>query len=136
MTHKRRLKGKKGVSITFSLDMNLTVTKEAFLSDPKNKQRFIDFLGAKLTNQGCQVFYDQADADILIVQKTIESASPMDTVLIGDDTDLLVLLFHHLPQHGKDIFFASDCKKNTKGRVWNIKEVRAKLGTFLCIFKM
>ena len=54
--------------------MNLTVTKEAFLSDPKNKQRFIDFLGAKLTNQGCQVFYDQADADLLIVQKTIESA--------------------------------------------------------------
>ena len=62
MTHKRRLKGKKGVSITFSLDMNLTVTKEAFLSDPKNKQRFIDFLGAKLTNQGFQVFYDQAGA--------------------------------------------------------------------------
>ena len=56
MTHKRRLKGKKGVSITFSLDMNLTVTKEVFLSDSKNKQQFIDFLGTILTNQGCQVF--------------------------------------------------------------------------------
>ena len=31
MTHKRRLKGKKGVSVTFSLDMSLSVTKEAFL---------------------------------------------------------------------------------------------------------
>ena len=132
MTHKRCLKGKKGVSITFSLDMNLTVTKEAFLCDPKNKQRFIDFLGTKLTNQGCQVFYDQADADLLIVQKTIESASSMDTVLIGDDTDLLVLLLHHLPQQNKDVFFASDRKKNTKGRVWNIKEVKTKLGTFVC----
>ena len=108
--------------------MNLTVTKEAFLSDSKNKQQFIDFLGTKLTNQGCQVFYDEADAD----QKAIELASSMDTVLIGDDTDLLVLLLHHLPQHGKDIFFASDRKKNTKGRVWNIKEVQAKLGTFMC----
>ena len=28
------------------------------------------------------------------------------------------------------IFFTSDRKKNTK--MWNIKEVRAKLGTFLC----
>ena len=56
----------------------------------------------------------------------------MDTVLIRDDTDLLVLLLHHVPQHGKDIFFASDCKKNTKGRVWNIKEVKAKLGSFVC----
>ena len=111
--------------------MNLTVTKEAFLGDPKNK-RFIDFLGAKLTNQGCQVFYDQADADLLIVQKAIESASSMDTVLIGDDTDLLVLLLHHLPKYGKHIFSTLDRKKNTKGRVWNIKEVQAKLGTFMC----
>ena len=79
--------------------MNLTVTKEVFLSDSKNKQQFIDFLGTKLTNQGCQV------ADLLIVKKAIESASSMDTVLIGDDTDLLVLLLHHLPQYGKDIFF-------------------------------
>ena len=103
MTHKRRLKGKKGVSITFSLDMNLTVTKEVFLSDSKNKQQFIDFLGTKLTNQGCQDFYDEADADLLIVQKAIESASSMDTVLIGDDTDLLVLLLHHLPQYGNSL---------------------------------
>ena len=121
MTHKRRLKGKKGVSITFSLDMNLTVTKEVFLSDSKNKQQFIDFLGTKLTNQGCQVFYDKADADLLIVQKAIESASSMDTVLIGDDTDLLVLLLHHLPQHGKDIFFASDCKKKEKDECGTLK---------------
>ena len=63
MTHKCCLKGKKGVSITFSLDMILTVTKEVFLSDSKNKQQFIDFLGTILTNQGCQVFYDKADAD-------------------------------------------------------------------------
>ena len=126
MTHKRRLKGKKGVSITFSLDMNLTVTKEVFLSDSKNKQQFIDFLGTKLTNQGCQV------PDLLIVKKAIESASSMDTVLIGDDTDLLVLLLHHLPQYGKDIFFTSDRKENTNGQVWNIREVRAKFGTFLC----
>ena len=132
MTHKRSLKGKKGVSVTFSLDMSLSVTKEAFLSDPKNKQQFIDFLGTKLTNQGSHVFHDQADADLFIVQKAIESAESMDTVFIGDDTDLLVVLLHHMPPHSKNIFFASDCKKNTKGRVWNIKEVQAKLGTFVC----
>ena len=40
MTHKCCLKGKKGVSLTFSLDMSLSVTKEAFFSDPKNKKTF------------------------------------------------------------------------------------------------
>ena len=91
MTHKRRLKGKKEVSVTFSLDMSLSVTKEAFLSDTKNKQQFIDFLGTRLTNQGCRVFHDQADADLFIVQKAIESA----------DTDLLILLLYHMPPHSK-----------------------------------
>ena len=43
------------------------------------------------------------DADLSIVQKAIESASSMDTVLIGDDTDLLVLLLHHLPQYGNSL---------------------------------
>ena len=86
------------------------------------KQTAIHFLGARLTSQGCRVFHDQADADLFIVQKAFESA----------DTDLLILLLHHMPPHSKNIFFASDCKKNTKGRVWNIKEVQAKLGTFVC----
>ena len=36
-----------------------------------------------------------ADADLLIVQKAIESAQSMDTVLVGDNTDLLVLLIYH-----------------------------------------
>ena len=74
MTHKRSLKGKKGVSVTFSLDMSLSITKEACLSDPKNKQQFIDFLGARFTSQGCHVFHDQADVDLFIVQMAIESA--------------------------------------------------------------
>ena len=103
----------KGVSISFSLDMSL--------SDPKNKQKFIDFLGTKLTNQGCQVFYDKADADLLIVQKIIKSATSMNTVLIGEDTDLLSLLIHHMPSHSKEILFASDLKKDTKGRIWNMR---------------
>ena len=33
---------------------------------------------------------------------------------------------------GKDILFTSDRKKSTKRQVWNIKEVKAKLGSFLC----
>ena len=57
----------------------------------------------------------------------------MDAVLIGDDTDLsyFVLMLYHLPEYDKDVFFASDCKKITKGQVWNIKEVKTKIGTFV-----
>ena len=109
MTHRRRSKGKKGVGVSFTLDMNLTITKDAFLSNHTNKQHFIQLLGEKLTNQGCKVFHDKGDADLLIVKKAIQSAASMDTVLVGDDTDLLVLLISHTSLDAShDIFFASE----------------------------
>jgi len=86
----RRSKGKKGVSVSFSLEMNLTVTKEVFLNDSKNKQRFVTFLGEELQKNGCSVFFDQGDADVQIVKKALEIAKEVDTVLIGDDTDLFL----------------------------------------------
>ena len=43
----------------------------------------------------CQVYHSTADADLLIVNKAVESSRSMDSMLVGDDTDLLVLLFYH-----------------------------------------
>ena len=40
MTHRRRSKGKKGVSVSFTQDMSLTVTKDIFLNDPTNNASF------------------------------------------------------------------------------------------------
>ena len=34
------------------------------------------------------------DADVLIVQTTVASAQTKHNILVGDDTDLLVLLLH------------------------------------------
>ena len=132
MTHRRRSKGKKGVSVSFTQDMSLTVTKDIFLNDPTNKQCFIQMLGEKLANEGCKVFHDPADADLLFVKKAVESALSIDTALVGDDTDLLVLLIFHASLSNKDIFFHSDRKTNSKSRVWNIKEVKSGLGSFTC----
>ena len=115
MTHKRRSKGKNGVCISFDRDMNLTVPKEVFLSNSQNKQRFINFLGETLEVLGCTVFHDSADADLLIVQKAVESASSMETVLVGDDTDLLVLLIHHVPLESKDISLHLNIRRIQRG---------------------
>ena len=64
--------------------------------------------------------------------KTIESAENIDTVLIGEDTDLLVLLLYHAKCQHKKIFFMPESKKSSKVRIWNIKESKEKLGTFMC----
>ena len=38
MTHRRRAKGKKGSTVSFTLEISLTITKENYLIDLLNKQ--------------------------------------------------------------------------------------------------
>ena len=52
-------------------------------------------LSRDLQQANCQVYQSTADADLLIVNKAVESSRTMDTMLVGDDTDLLVLLCYH-----------------------------------------
>ena len=124
MTHMRRCKGKQGVTITFTKDMNLAVTKEVFLSNKNNKQRFITMLGEELEANHCTVFHGAGDADCLIVEKVMETAVDNDVVLVGDDTDLLVLLLHQASEGNHVIYFAPEPKRNAKSRIWNIKIVK------------
>ena len=98
-----------------------------------NKQNFLKQLGDDLQATGCQIFYASSDADVLIAQKTIESASVQDSVLVGDDTDLIVLLLYHSNPTGKGLFFAPEPKKNAKQRVWDLKQAKRDIGPFVCI---
>ena len=65
--------------------------KVNFLANNINKQQFIYMLGSYLEKK-CKVYHAPGDADVLIVQKTVELSTMMDTVLVGDDTGILVLL--------------------------------------------
>ena len=56
------------------------------------------------------MYYSPGDADVMIVQKVAESATVTDTALVGDDTDLLVLLCYHACLNSHVIFFKSEQK--------------------------
>ena len=101
------------MSVSFTPDMILTMSKEAFLHVPSNKQKLISMIGEELKKHGCHIHHDRADADLQIVQRTIQLASMTDTVLVGDDTDLLVLLLYHASHTKHEIYFAPDPKKNS-----------------------
>ena len=130
MTHRRRTKGKKGPTVSVTKEMRLTVSKDSFLSDLQNKQHFVELLGQHLENAGCAVFHATSDADVLIVQKAVESAEVQDTVLVGDDTDLLVLSLHH-EKPSQNLYLAPQPKRNAKARIWDIKQVKNDLGPFI-----
>ena len=113
MVHQRRAKGHAIVTVTFTEDMKLSMKKANFLANSVNKQQFINMLGSYLQKK-CKVYRALGDADVLIVQKAVESARVVDTVLIGDDTNLLVLLCYHASLHSHNIFLKPETKKNAQ----------------------
>ncbi len=58
---------------------------------------------------------------MLIIQTAVASARKKDTVVVGDDTDLLTMLVHHA-EDAHELFFAQKPKQTTqKPRIWSLK---------------
>ena len=74
----------------------LNCNKEVLLSNSSNKQAFIKLLANSLATDEHNVQHCRDDADITIVLQTLLLANSVHTVLVGDDTDLLVLLLHYV----------------------------------------
>lgn len=93
----------------------------------------MSYLSDKLKTAECITDHAKHDADVLIVQTSIASSRTKDTVLVGDDTDLLVLLLHHVDLNAQELFLAPEPKKTTKTRqIWCIKQIKELLGPKVC----
>ena len=69
----------------------------------------------------------------MIVQMAVQSAKSTTTVLVGDDTDLLVLLCHHADTNARDLFSIPQPKQRSMTRkIWDIKKTKAALGPETC----
>ena len=95
-----------------SMIVILAMTKnKVFLMNKINKQRFVSMLGETLEKNNYKSYYVSADADLLIIQKAVESATTMKTVLVGNDTDLFVLLCYHASLGTCNLLFKPEPKK-------------------------
>ena len=131
-THQRRLGTRQGRAVNFQTQMSLKIKKEEFLSNDENKQRFINLLGDSLEAAGCEVHHAKDDADLLIVQTAIKVALQRNVILVGDDTDLLVLLCYHTRNVKYNLFWRPEPKKGKKEILLNIGRVCQKFGEDLC----
>ena len=117
------------VQVNFTGDMILQDVREKFLTNPSNKQRFINLLSETLMKLGFQIHHAKDDADCLIVKTTLDVAASSTTVLIGEDTDLLVLLLYHVTDNLHGVYFMPSGRK---AKLWDIKTARAKIATETC----
>lgn len=72
IAHMRGSKGITATDVVFSEDMPCRSNKDVFLTNSKNKQRFISLLGGKLENANFSVLNAEEDADLLIVKTGIK----------------------------------------------------------------
>lgn len=71
--------------------------RDNFLPNAVNKQKFIHPLADHLDRSGYYVEHSRADANLLIVQNAVPAAQKnpaRPTVVVADDTDVLVLCWH------------------------------------------
>ena len=117
----------------FASGMMIKSKKGEFLNNKANKQRFRHYLRDNLERAGCSVDHGKDDADVIIVQTAVSSARHKETVLIGDDTDLLVLLLHHADMDTHEVFLTSERKKSAQqNTIWCIRQSKQLLGPDVC----
>ncbi|GFN80278.1 LOW QUALITY PROTEIN: hypothetical protein PoB_000678400 [Plakobranchus ocellatus] len=129
--HLQRSCGVIGLIIRLNPEIVCNARKERFLANPNNKQAFVQYLGDVLEKDGCEVLHAQGDADTLIVRTAVSCAINKTTVVIGEDTDLLVLLLHHANIHNRPLLlkYRSNTKKHKQ---IDILSMKIRLGPLIC----
>jgi len=130
LTHFRRSNGfTNSPGIIVSRNAILNVKKEEFLKNEKNKQNFIKLLSEDLESNGIITSHATDDADLLIALTALKKAETIPTIIIGEDTDLLVLLIHYVNNKSNNlcnIVLKSD--KRDASKIWTIDTIIKKLG--------
>jgi hypothetical protein len=131
--HLKRTKGIVGTKVTFSDNTPFRSKKDTFLANPENKQNFIQLLSKTMEDRGIKTKQALGDADVLIADTAVESSLSSPTVLLGEDTDLLVLLLYHCQSESETLIFRPNHReKNKTIRIWDIKKTKNILGNEIC----
>ena len=96
-------------------------TQDRLLSNIKNKANFLHYLSEYLSNAGYATINCAGDTDSTIVKTALtyaEAKSGIVTV-VADDTDIAVMLVHHLNNNMSDMYFLQE----RWSRAWSIKTV-------------
>ncbi|KAJ8873862.1 hypothetical protein PR048_024698 [Dryococelus australis] len=99
ITHRWRIPSNITKTVTFISGIKFVGQKENFLANGTNKQHNITFVSEAITKIGCTVQNSDGDADFDIVHSAV-SCQIITTILVGEDTDLLILLLRHVKNNG------------------------------------
>lgn len=129
-THQRRSRNLNANKVNITGVTKFVGKKEDFLSNEANKQALIQLIMGQMRQRGCEVMQAEGDADVEIAKAAIAMSAFKSTTLVGEDTDLLVLLLYHVVvSKCTELYFRSD---KAKSSAYNIKVIKQVLGEAAC----
>ena len=123
---------KASATVNVAANMTIPMKKDLVLANQSDKQQFISCWVQNWRRATAKLYHAPGEADLLIVQRAVQSATTSRTVLV-EDTDLNVLLCYFISLYYHYLFLCPEPKKSpTKLRIWNIRATREKLGQDTC----
>lgn len=126
--HLRRSRSTTNIEVKVEDSIHVNINQSEFLGNAKNKMGLISLLTVHLQRGGCTVHQALGDADLLIVLTAIDEAEKnVEACVIGEDTDLLVLLTVHAPSQ-KRLKMMIPKKGNQQEKVYTISDIQRDIG--------
>jgi hypothetical protein len=95
--------------------------KEAFLANNENKHNVILMLRRIMDSNDIETRKAPSDADLLIATTAVQSSITKPTIILGEDTDLLILLLYYYEcGYMQLICRPNHDKKTVKSNIWDI----------------
>ena len=124
----RRTAKRTSRSIIFDEITPATIPQSDFLANRRNKRALIDAVMDKMKNRGYSVLQAESDADTVIINVALDHAEKKNpTVVVGQDTDLLVLLTA-LANKDLDIWYLKPGKSGSTHKLYNIQTEKTHMG--------
>ena len=125
ITYLRHSKGKLGRTILF--------TENTVFNMKKDKQCFLEMLTVEMNTVGMCAMQSGGAADTLIATTAVDIANSKPTVVIREDTDLLIFLIYFVNKKRYRMFFLmSDKNVKDESKVWSIRFACEQLGQCVC----
>ena len=107
----------------------MSMSEEKFLLNKVNKQEFLQHIAEYKNCHGIKSVQLYADSDILIATTAVERSRSRNAVVIGKDTDFLILLIHHYTNRGENsLYFTSSGERK---KVYNIAYTKNSLPSII-----
>lgn len=111
----------------------VAITAQQFFSNTMNKEKFIRMLATYLREKAVSVETAEEDADALIIQTAVDiyRQKGCNVTVVGNDTDLLVLLVARCDENSTSLYFNKIASTKTQKDIWYCAKDQQRLKSYI-----